>query len=108
MPAAGSTGVIAVAALIVAMAVAWALPTMLLYPEQCTFASNVGAFCIEYDPSLGRYEAPPPAVPADFARSVTDNAHPNNFRIAYGALAFALAFGGIWTVMRSRERRRSR
>jgi hypothetical protein len=96
------------AALVAACAVALSLPPAppVYPPEVCSWVShdgNVSEFCIQWNPALGRYNDPPPGVPADFAtnmtRSATRTAQPDTTQFAVAAVVFTLVFIGLWAVL---------
>lgn len=99
-------------ALAVAAVVALALPPSVAYPPVCSWATNVGDFCIDYDPVLGRYQTPPAGVPADFAHFATETAPTSlpsiEVRLGASALAFVVALllgSALVRVARSGNRR---
>lgn len=98
------------AALVGALLVAVLLPATLLYPKYCgTYPSangvpiQTGQWCIEFNPSLGRYGDPPPNVPADMSQAATADAHPDNVRLLVGSAVFVLLLVGGWSVLRRLE-----
>ena len=68
-------------AAVVAVASVAAIPSSAPHPPRCSWATGVGDFCLQYVPALGRYELPPPGIPADMtlvdpADSRTSDARP--------------------------------
>jgi hypothetical protein len=86
-------------ALLVAGAVAWSLPANVVYPDYCATSSISGAFCIRYDPAIGRYENPPAEVPTDVSQFLTATARPDEIRLKIGAVAFGLSLIVLWGLM---------
>jgi len=84
----------ALIAVAIALAVSPILPGF-LHPPLCSTVeaggSVVESFCISWDPSLGRYETPPPGVPADYGSRFQSTIDP-------AALA-VLIFLGVMTVL---------
>jgi hypothetical protein len=66
-----------------------------LHPPMCSSVESGGvvvqSFCIAWDPRLGRYEIPPPGVPADYGARFPPTIDP-------AALA-ALLFIGLTTLL---------
>jgi hypothetical protein len=99
-----------VIALAGALAIALALPPSVLYRDYCsTLPLREGQltaqpFCISYDPALGRYENPPPEVPADVSRFAMDTANPNGVRAIVGGIVFSLIAIAALAVDRARRR----
>jgi hypothetical protein len=82
---------------LVALFVAANVPTDLLYPERCMPSSLLGNFCIKYDSAIGRYELPPPEIPADVSRmNPWDEEHATTVRWIAGATTFGLITFGAW------------
>lgn len=68
------------------------------HPPRCSWASNYGDFCVEWNDVLGRYNPPPAGIPADFSRP-----DPGRDAAVSSLAAIALVFGstaGIaWAAM---------
>jgi hypothetical protein len=88
-------------ALLVAFAVAWSLPSNVLYPDFCHdyptadgIPTQSGQFCLRWDEARGQYEAPPAGVPGDVAYVATMNVRPGDARLAAWLVTFAGTFAG--------------
>ena len=75
------------------------LPQLSWYPPRCSTAPDVGDFCINYVPDLGRYELPPAGVPADVARVDPAASGAIDLRPALGLLLFLIALPAFWIVL---------
>jgi|SRR5450759_352453 hypothetical protein len=69
-----------------------------VHPPLCSWASNYGDFCVEWNPELGRYNPPPDGIPADFSR-------PDPFRdapqdpLVPAAMIFMVSTGLTWLTL---------
>jgi hypothetical protein len=82
----------------VALAVSPRLPEF-LHPPLCSTVESGGvvikSFCISWDPSMGRYETPPPGVPADYGSRVRPTVDP----AALAVLIFLGITTALWAVV---------
>lgn len=68
------------------------------HPPLCSWASNYGDFCVEWNAALGRYNPPPGGIPADFSRLDPVRDAPRD-PLLLAALVFGGASGLTWLLL---------
>ena len=92
-------GPAAVLAALIAVAAVAAIPSSAAHPPRCSWATGVGDFCIHFVPALGRYELPPPGVPADMARVDPAEARMPDARPYMALSIFVGLMGLMWAAL---------
>jgi hypothetical protein len=104
---------IAVLALILSGLAVMLIPVSILYPDWCAPGTSVvgqppgAVFCIRYDPAIGRYEDPPPDVPADVSARALEAAHPDLVRRSHAIFVFATTLAVSGAVARGSARQKA-
>jgi hypothetical protein len=89
------------------VAVVLALPVSSGHPPRCgTVTPGIGSFCVNWNPGLGRYENPPPGVPADFSRALPEDLASVDFRPSLAVEVVVVTVPALWLLLRLVQRRR--
>lgn len=80
------------------------------HPPRCSWASNVGDFCLTWDPVARTYTGLPPGVPADgeLGAAIRDHGLSTPELLTLLAALFVGVAIGAWLILDWRARRRPR